>query len=77
MTLQDKGGEIMLNTIKLFLWNVLLTENTIRTICGAFKLNEDDSKNIAVGVVSIKNYLETKDRQHIKIAIHSFEQLIK
>lgn len=67
----------MLNTIKLFFWNVFLTENTIRTICGAFKLNEADSKNVAVGIVAIKNYIDTKDKQYIKVAIHSFEQLIK
>lgn len=67
----------MLNTIKLFFWNVFLTENTISTICGAFKLNEDDSKNIAVGIVAIKNYLDSKDTQYIKVAIHSFEQIIK
>ena len=63
--------------LKLFFWNVFLTENTIRTICGLFKLNEDDSKNIAWGIVAVKNYLDTKDKQCIKIAIHSFEQLIK
>lgn len=67
----------MLNTIKLFFWNVFLTENTIRTICGLFKLNEEDSKNIALGVVSIKSYLETRDKQYIRVAIHSFEQLVK
>lgn len=63
--------------LKLFFWNVLLTENTIRTICALFKLNDTDSKNIAVGIVSVKTFLETKDRQYIKVAIHSFEQLIK
>ena len=67
----------MFDTIKLFFWNVFLTENTIRTICGLFKLNEEDSKNIACGVVSIKNYLDTKDKQYVEVAIHSFEQLIK
>lgn len=67
----------MMNTIKLFFWNVFLTENTIRTICALFKLNDVDSKNIATGIVSIKNYLDSKDKQYIKIAIHSFEQLIK
>lgn len=67
----------MMNTIKLFFWNVFLTENTIRTICTLFKLNDVDSKNIATGIVSIKNYLDSKDKQYIKIAIHSFEQLIK
>lgn len=63
--------------VKLFFWNVLLTENTIRTICALFKLGEADSKNIATAVVSIKNYLDTRDRQYIKVAIHSLEQLIK
>lgn len=63
--------------LKLFFWNVLLTENTIRTICALFKLNDTDSKNIAVGIVAIKTFLETKDHQYIKVAIHSFEQLIK
>lgn len=67
----------MMNTIKLFFWNVFLTENTIHTICALFKLNDVDSKNIATGIVSIKNYLDSKDKQYIKIAIHSFEQLIK
>ncbi len=66
-----------MNTIKLFFWNVFLTENTIRTICGLFKLNEEDSKNIAIGIIAIKNFLDTKDRQYIKVAIHSFEPLIK
>ncbi len=66
-----------MNSIKLFFWNVFLTENTIRTICSMFKLNDTDSKNIAVGIVAIKNFLDTKDRQYIKVAIHSFEQLIK
>ena len=66
-----------MNTIKLFCWNVFLTENTIRTICTLFKLNDIDSKNIAVGIVAIKNFLDTKDKQYIKVAIHSFEQLIK
>lgn len=63
--------------LKLFFWNVLLTENTIRTICALFKLGEADSKNIAVGIVAIKTFLETHDRQYIKVAIHAFEQLIK
>lgn len=63
--------------LKLFFWNVLLTENTIRTICALFRLNDTDSKNIAVGIVAIKTFLETKDKQYIKVAIHSFEQLIK
>lgn len=63
--------------LKLFFWNVLLTENTIRTICALFKLGEADSKNIATAVISIKNYLDTRDRQYIKVAIHSLEQLIK
>ena len=66
-----------MNSIKLFFWNIFLTENTIRTICAMFKLNELDSKNIAVGIVAIKNFLDTKDRTYIKVAIHSFEQLIK
>ena len=66
-----------MNSIKLFFWNVFLTENTIRTICAMFKLNDTDSKSIAVGIVAIKNFLDTKDHQYIKVAIHSFEQLIK
>lgn len=66
-----------MNTIKLFFWNVFLTENTIKTICTLFKLNETDSKNIAVGIVAIKQFLDTKDKQYIKVAVHSFEQLIK
>lgn len=66
-----------MNSIKLFFWNVFLTENTIRTICAMFKLNDTDSKSIAVGIVAIKNFLDTKDRQYIKVAIHSFEQLIR
>lgn len=63
--------------LKLFFWNVFLTENTIQTICALLKLNNTDSKNIAVGIVAIKNFLDTKDKQYIKVAIHSFEQLIK
>lgn len=66
-----------MNSIKLFFWNVFLTENTIKTICTLFKLNDEDSKNIAVGIVAIKNFLDTKDKHYIRIAIHSFEQLIK
>lgn len=66
-----------MNTIKLFFWNVFLTENTIKTICTLFKLNDTDSKNIAVGIVAIKQFLNTRDKQYIKVAIHSFEQLIK
>lgn len=66
-----------MNSIKLFFWNVFLTENTIKTICAMFKLNDTDSKNIAVGIAAIKNFLDTKDHQYIKVAIHSFEQLIK
>lgn len=67
----------MMAQLKLFFWNVLLTENTIRTICALFKLNDIDAKNIAVGIVAIKTFLETKDRTYIKVAIHAFEQLIK
>ena len=63
--------------LKLFFWNVFLTENTIRTICVLFKLNDEDSKNVARGIVAIKNFLDTKDKQYIKVAIRSFEQLIK
>lgn len=66
-----------MNTIKLFFWNVLLTKETIKTIAKLFKLNDDDCENIAEGIIDIKRYLDSKDNHYIKLAVHSFEQLIK
>ena len=62
--------------IRTFLLNSVLTENTLTSIALVGGVNADKASHVASGIVNVKRYIETKDIQYIKLAIHELEQLI-
>lgn len=56
---------------------MLLSENTLRGLCGAAGLRDDVSTAIAKSVMDIKHFIDTKDKRYLNQAIDELQKLIK
>lgn len=63
--------------IRNVIMQMLLSENALRSLCGAAGLRDDVSTAIAKSIMDIKYFIDKKDKRYLNVAIDELQTLIK